>query len=42
MTEYRVSKAAAADLLEIGLYTQNKWGMTKQKSAVDYIEQRFR
>ena len=29
MREYRVSKTAAADLLEIGLYTQNKWGITK-------------
>ena len=41
MVEYRVSKAAAADLLEIGLYTQNKWGMTKRDNYLDAIQDRF-
>lgn len=41
MPEYRVSKAAAADLLEIGLYTQNKWGMTKRDNYLDAIQDRF-
>ena len=41
MPEYRVSKAAADDLLEIGLYTQNKWGMTKRDNYLDAIQDRF-
>lgn len=41
MPRYRVSKAAAADLLEIGLYTQNKWGMTKRDNYLDAIQDRF-
>ena len=41
MPRYRVSKATAADLLEIGLYTQNKWGMTKRDNYLDAIQDRF-
>ena len=41
MPEYRVSKAAATDLLEIGLYTQNRWGMVKRDNYLDAIQNRF-
>jgi toxin ParE1/3/4 len=41
MPEYRVSKTAATDLLEIGLYTQNKWGMIKRNNYLDALQNRF-
>jgi toxin ParE1/3/4 len=41
MREYRVSKTAAADLLEIGLYTQNKCGITKRNNYLDALQNRF-
>lgn len=41
MPEYRVSKTAATDLLEIGLYTQNKWGTIKRNNYLDALQNRF-
>ena len=41
MSEFRVSKAAAIDLLKIGLHTEAEWGKEKRNKYLDDFESRF-
>ena len=41
MTKFRVSKAAANDLYEIGVYTEEYWGKEQRNNYLDDLESRF-
>lgn len=41
MTEFCVSKAAANDLYEIGVYTEDHWGKEQRNNYLDDLELRF-
>lgn len=41
MPEYRISKAASSDLLQIALHTEAEWGKNKRDEYLDSLEQRF-
>ena len=41
MAIVKVSKKAENDLVEIGEYTENNWGIDKRNQYLDEIDQRF-
>ena len=41
MAVFRVSKAAANDLYEIGVYTEEHWGKEQRNNYLDDLELRF-
>ncbi|HBN99482.1 MAG TPA: type II toxin-antitoxin system RelE/ParE family toxin [Alteromonas macleodii] len=41
VTKFRVSKAAANDLYEIGVYTEEYWGKEQRNNYLDDLESRF-
>ena len=41
MPQFKVSKKAEEDLLRIGKYTQENWGVSQRNKYLDEIEQQF-
>ena len=41
MPKFKVSQKAEDDLMEIGIYTANKWGVNQRDLYLDDIEKRF-
>lgn len=41
MARFRVSKAAAADIREIGRYTQQRWGRAQRRTYLDGLNVQF-
>lgn len=41
MSAYKVSQAAFNDLVDIGAYTEQEWGVNQRDNYLDSIEDRF-
>lgn len=41
MPAYKVSRVAFDDLINIGRYTENEWGVSKRNTCLDEIERQF-
>jgi len=42
MPKFKVSQKAEDDLIEIGIFTKNKWGINQRDRYLDDIDKRFR